>query len=146
MPEIFGWNPTLVNSLFTPKQHLKICPVCFPCGLYWYLKSVKITDLHQTNTFFDGDSRKHPLKYFCLKLHILMRNNLSSFAFGVYRSVSIWFVVFFLHRCHAMCNRFWFFTIFSWLSWLIALKLLQVCQFMYVVDNIKSLHCQQLFC
>ena len=33
-PEAVGSNPTLVNSLFNPKNHFKIYPVSFPCGLY----------------------------------------------------------------------------------------------------------------
>ena len=41
-------------------------------------------------------------------------------------------------------NRFS--TIFSGPRCPIDLKLLQVCQFLYLVDYIKCLHCQQLFC
>ena len=38
-------------------------------------KNLKITDLHQTYTRSnDDDNRKHPLKYFCLKFHIFIRN------------------------------------------------------------------------
>ena len=33
-------------------------------------KIVKITDLHETYRSNDDDSRKHPLKYLCLKFHI----------------------------------------------------------------------------
>ena len=40
----------------------------------------------------DDDSRKHPLKYLCLKCHNLMRNKYYNFAFGVYRSMSVLFI------------------------------------------------------
>ena len=46
-----------------------------------------------------------------------------------------------------MCSRV--FTLFSSPRWLIDLKPLQVCQFMYMVDNVentKFLHCHQLLC
>ena len=60
--------------------------------------------------------------------------------FGVYRSVNVFFFVFFIPL---NVNRF--FTIVSEPRWSINLNLLQVCQFMYMVDSIKCLHCQQLF-
>ena len=43
-----------------------------------------------------------------------------------------------------VCNRF--FTILWWPRMPIDLELLQVCQFMYMVDYMECLHCQQLFC
>ena len=43
-----------------------------------------------------------------------------------------------------MCERV--FTIFSWPRWLIDLKLLQVCQLMYMIDYIMCFKCQQQFC
>ena len=74
--------------------------------------------------------RKHLLKYFYLKCHIwweiLRLEFIAQWAF---------YLSLFASNLCKMCNRF--FTIFLWPSWLIALKLLQVCQFMYVVDYIK---------
>ena len=82
----------------------------------------------------DDDSRKHPLKY-----HIWSEiNNLTLRL----EFIAHW-AFYSLMQCK-ICNRF--FTILLWPRWLTDLKLLQVCQFMYIVDYIKCLHCQQLFC
>ena len=75
----------------------------------------------------DDDSRKHPLKYFCLKCHIWWEiNNLTLHL----EFIAQWaFYSFFLASMSCkMCNRF--FTISSWPRWPIDLKLLQVCKFM----------------
>ena len=58
-----------------------------------------------------------------------MRNKYSNFAFGVYRSVSVLFILILASMQCKICNRF--FTILSCPRWPIDLKLLQVCQFMY---------------
>ena len=103
---------------------------------------MKITDLHQTmikpTRSNDDDGRKVPLKYFCLKCRIWWEvNNLTL--------LSERFIQFlFASMSCKMCNLF--FTTFSWPRWPIDLKLLQVCWIMYMVDYIKCLHCQQLFC
>ena len=60
----------------------------------------------------------------------------NNFPFGVDRSVSVLFNFF----IDVMQNVIFF----SWPRWPIDLKLLQVCQFMFKVDCIKKLHCQQL--
>ena len=94
----------------------------------------------------DDDSLIHPLKYFCLKCHIWWEINnptsrLELIAQWAFCSFLFW------HRCNAkFLFVIVFFTILSWPRWPIDLKPLQVCQFMYVMDHIKCLHCQQLFC
>ena len=45
---------------------------------------------------------KHHLKYFCLKCHIWWKINKTNFLFGVIRSVSVLFILFF-NQCHAKC-------------------------------------------
>ena len=85
------------------------------------------------------------MKYYCLKCHICweINNLISCLAF-----IGQWAFCFILFPFASMScknvNRF--FTIFSGHRWPIDLKLLQVCQFIYLVDYIKYLHCQQLFC
>ena len=56
----------------------------------------------------------------------------SNFAFGVYRSVSVLFIFILASMQCKICKRF--FTILSWPRWPIDLKLLQVCQFVYMVN------------
>ena len=87
-------------------------------------------------------SRKHPLKYFCLNFHTWWEKKKSNFASRVYRSVSALFIFVLAAIKCKVCNQF--FTILSWPRWPIDLKLLQVCQLMYMVDYIKCLHYQQL--
>ena len=84
------------------------------------------------------------MKYYFLKFHICWEiNNLIS----CLEFIAQWafYSFFFLHRCH---GKKWigFSLFFSGPRWPIDFKLLQICQFIYLVDYIKCLHCQQLFC
>jgi hypothetical protein len=78
----------------------------------------------------DDDSRKHPMKYFCLKCHIWweLNNLISHLEFIAQVSVLFSFVLESMQG--KTCNRF--FTILSRPRWPIDLKLLQVCQFMWI--------------
>ena len=68
----------------------------------------------------NDDSRKHPLKYFCLKFHTRWEINNPIFAFGVYRSVSVLFIFVLPLIQWKICYRF--FTILSWPRWSIDLE------------------------
>ena len=84
---------------------------------------------HRFTRYSDDDSRKRPLKYFCLKFHIWweINNVISRLEF-----IAQWALNSFLfwHLCNAK------FVIGSWPRWPIDLKLLQVCQFLYMVGYI----------
>ena len=93
----------------------------------------------------DDGSRKHLLKYFSLKFHIIfmMRNKWYNFAFGVYRSVRVLCIYVLASMQCKMFNRF--FTVHSRPEWPIDLKLLQVCQFMYMMDYISAYNASKNF-
>ena len=76
-------------------------------------KIVKIKFTSKITRSYDDDSRKDPLKYFCLKFHIyLTRNKYHNFAFGIYRSVSLLFIFVWALMQGKICNRL-FFSLFS---------------------------------
>ena len=50
----------------------------------------------------DGDGRKHPLKYLCLKCRIWWEINKTNFLFGVYCSVSVLLIYILHHSCFSL--------------------------------------------
>ena len=72
-----------------------------------------------------------------------MRNNETSFPFGLYRTEA--FYLFFWYQCHTKCV-IGFALFFSWPRWPIDLKLLQVCPLMCMADYIKCLAKTILYC
>ena len=106
---------------------------------WWSQIYIKLTS---TN---DDDSRKHTLKYFCLKWRSWweINNLISRLEF-----IAQWAFYLFLfgHRRSAKFVPVISVSLFSRDRWPIDLKIRQVCQFIYWVDYIKCFHCQQLFC